>query len=143
MTLGRKMKRAILGIQAGIMASIMVGIGEAHAQYYRDYLLVNPKHNDFSSIARNITRSIEELPGLLTGVSYLVGLSMGILGIMKVKDHVDNPQQSPLKDGAIRLAGGGALFALPIVYESMQTTIGLTSSVLQPAELSRVYFNVN
>lgn len=137
-----KLKRKILGVQAGLMASVLIGVNEAHAQYYRDYLLVNQHSNNFSDISRNIMRSIEELPSLLTGISYLIGLGMGILGIMKVKDHVDNPQQSPLKDGAVRLAGGGALFALPIVYEAMQTSIGLTSIVMHPAEIGRIQFNV-
>ncbi|MEZ5919460.1 MAG: hypothetical protein R3D66_06035 [Alphaproteobacteria bacterium] len=29
---------------------------------------------------------------------------------MSSKDHVENPTQTPIKDSAIRLAAGGALF---------------------------------
>jgi len=42
---------------------------------------------------------------------------------MKIKDHVENPTQTPLKDGAIRLTAGGALFALPILTSSMLGTV--------------------
>jgi len=49
---------------------------------------------------------------------------MVLLGILKIKDHVENPSQTPLQHGAIRLTAGGGLFALPIVYEAMQNTIG-------------------
>jgi len=71
----------------------------------------------------------------------MLGLLLGVLGILKVKDHVENPNQTPLKDGAIRMAAGGALFALPIIYESMRETIGTGLSV-SAAQLNRVEFNV-
>lgn len=123
----------MLGFQAAFFAGIMIA-GDANAQ-------VNGGKN-FSDIARNITDSISELPGLITGVSYLMGMLLGVVGILKVKDHVENPSQTPLKDGAVRLAAGGALFGLPIVFESMQSTIGATSHYVQPATVNRVQFNV-
>src|SRR5438045_3258597 len=79
--------------------------------------------NNFSSVATNISTSIASLPGLLTGLAYMFGILLGVLGILKIKDHVENPGQTPIKDGAIRLAAGGALFALPIIYESMTQTV--------------------
>ena len=97
---------------------------------------------DFSTIAKNITTSIQSLPGLLTGVSYMMGILLGVLGILKIKDHVENPGQTPLQHGAIRLAAGGGLFALPIVYEAMLNTIGKGDAV-SAAELRKVEFKVN
>lgn len=81
---------------------------------------------NFDSIAGNIIDSIKGLPGLITGLSYLAGTLLGALGILKIKDHVENPSQTPLKEGAIRLLAGGGLFALPIVFEAMQTTLDKT-----------------
>jgi len=95
--------------------------------------------NNFGSIASNITGSIADLPGLISALSYLFGLLIGVLGIMKIKDHVENPTQTPLKDGAVRLAAGGALFALPIVYEAMFETIGEGDAV-NAAKLNKVKF---
>jgi hypothetical protein len=80
--------------------------------------------NNFSSIASNMVGSIASLPTLLAALSYLFGLLLGVLGVMKIKDHVENPGQTPLKDGAIRLAAGGALFAIPMIYDAAKTTIG-------------------
>ncbi|MGB0719873.1 MAG: hypothetical protein ACPGRX_05340 [Bdellovibrionales bacterium] len=97
--------------------------------------------NNFGSIASNITDSIADIPGLLTALSYLFGILLGVLGIMKIKDHVENPTQTPLKDGAIRLAAGGALFALPIIYEAMFETIGEGNNATA-ATLNAVQFNV-
>lgn len=121
--------KKILTMQAGIIAGTMVGAKDAQA-------------NNFGDIASNIVDSIEELPGLLTGVAYLLGLMLGVLGVLKVKDHVENPTQTPLKDGAIRMASGGALFALPIVYEAMQNTIGVTGNFVEAPVVSRVEFNL-
>ena len=80
--------------------------------------------NNFSDISDNIGKSLSDVPGLISSVSYLVGSLLGVLGVMKIKDHVENPSQTPLKDGAIRLAAGGGLFAVPILLEAMLTTIG-------------------
>ena len=98
--------------------------------------------NNFSKIANNITTSIQDVPGLLSGVAYMFGILLGVLGILKIKDHVENPAQTHLKDGAIRLAAGGALFALPIVYDAMHSTIGTDTSGVSAATLSKVDFGV-
>lgn len=125
----KKMKMNMIGTQAAMMVAMFAGIRAAEA-------------NDFSDIAQNIVVSIESLPGLITGLSYMMGLLLGVLGVLKVKDHVENPGNTPLKDGAIRMASGGALFALPIVYESMQNTIGTTTSFVTPAAVNPVEFNL-
>lgn len=97
--------------------------------------------NNFSSIASNITSSTEQIPGLLTALAYLFGILLGVLGVLKIKDHVENPTQTPLKDGAIRLAAGGALFALPILFESMFETVGSKGSQANLQTLYKAKFS--
>jgi hypothetical protein len=98
--------------------------------------------NNFSNIATNIAASIADVPGLLSALAYLFGILLGVLGVMKIKDHVENPSQTPLKDGAIRLAAGGALFALPIIYEAMFSTIG-TGTAQSASTLKKVSFSTS
>lgn len=103
---------------AALMGVIMLmTASEAHAT------------NNFNAIAANIIGSISNLPGLLSGIAYMFGILLGVLGILKIKDHVENPGQVALKDGAIRLAAGGGLFALPIVYDAMLATVGSGAGV--------------
>ena len=98
----------------------------------------------FTKISNNIGSAINGLPGMVTGVSYLLGTVLAALGIMKIKDHVENPQQTPLKDGAIRLTAGGALFALPIVTSAMQGSITDGNNPAVDIEnLNGVKFEVN
>lgn len=99
--------------------------------------------NSFSTIAFNMNTSAEFIPGLLTGISYLFATLLGVKGVIRVKDHVENPQQIPLKDATAMLLAGGALFALPIVYESMFNTVGEASYVVDAAQVNSVQFNVN
>lgn len=121
-------KKSYNKLGAVMVAGMVVGqAGTAHAG------------NNFSNIAANITASIQDLPGLLSALSYMFGVLLGVLGVMKVKDHVENPTQTPLKDGAIRLAAGGALFALPILYEAMFNTVG-TGTTVDAAKLKKVNF---
>lgn len=124
-------KKLSLHVGAAVFIGTVGGVQSAFAQTGGTGATAGG--NDFSSIAKNITTSIQDLPGLLTGVSYMMGILLGVLGILKIKDHVENPGQTQLKDGAIRLAAGGGLFALPIVYESMLNTIGQGSGVDVPA----------
>ena len=96
-------------------AALITGIimtGDAHAQ-----------QKEVNDIAKNIVDNIESIPGLLSAISYLFGIVLAVLGMLKIKDHVENPSNTPLKDGAIRLATGGGLFALPIVYDSVETLV--------------------
>lgn len=98
---------------------------------------------NFSTIARNITTSISLLPGLLTAISYLLGLVLGVLGVLKIKDHVENPLKTPLHHGAIRLLVGGALFSLSIIFEAMHNTMGVAGVAVRAAPLYSASFNVS
>jgi len=116
---------------AAFTAGVLMSSSQAHAA----------AGNDFSSIAQNITNSVASIPGLLTALAYLFGILIGVLGILKIKDHVENPSNTPLKDGAIRLAAGGALFALPIIFEAMTNTSGSGNNA-SAANLYKAKFNV-
>ena len=99
--------------------------------------------NNFGSIAGNINTSISSLPGLVAALAYLFGVLLAVLGVLKIKDHVENPTQTPLKDGAIRLLAGGMLFAaVPILLEAMSETLdaGGTGSGASSAQLQSVSF---
>jgi hypothetical protein len=77
----------------------------------------------FNQILGNIVASLSSTPGIITAVSYLLGLLACVAAILKIKDHVETPEQVQLKEGVIRLLIGGALFALPVIYSAAQTTI--------------------
>lgn len=86
----------------------------------------------FDTIAGNIEESVGEVPRLLSVLSYLAGIGLGISGVLKLKDHVENPQNAPLKTGAVRLGVGGALLAMPTVLNAMTGSIGTAGTASIP-----------
>jgi hypothetical protein len=78
---------------------------------------------DFRNMTAAITNSSSTTPSLINTVSYIGGIGLGVAGIFKLKQHVDNPGQTPMKDGLIRLGAGGGLLALPFMTAAMQNTI--------------------
>ena len=82
---------------------------------------------EVDDIAKNIVSGSKDFPALIAAISYGLGLLLGVLGVLKLKDHVENPTQTPLRSGIIRLLAGGALFALPMIYEAAANTIGLNA----------------
>lgn len=97
----------------------------------------------WTDISGNITAALANLPSLMATLSYLFGILLSVLGILKIKDHVENPSQTPLKEGAIRLLAGGALFALPIIGEAMQGTLDTNqASGAKVSKMQKVTFSL-
>lgn len=74
-------------------------------------------------VLQNFVASIDSVPGIVTGLAYLLGVLACVIGILKVRDHVENQEQTPLREGVIRLLLGGALFAIPTIYQAVENTI--------------------
>jgi hypothetical protein len=79
---------------------------------------------NFNAILAKIVGGIADLPGFISALAYIMGLIFGVTGLIKLKDHVENPDQNPLQQGVIRLLAGGAMFALPTIYTAMNELIG-------------------
>lgn len=78
---------------------------------------------NFTDVTTNLTTSSSTLPNLISTVAYVGGIGLGVAGIFKLKQHVDNPGQTPMKDGLVRLGAGGGLLALPFMTSAMTGTI--------------------
>lgn len=79
--------------------------------------------SSLGSVINNIVDSSNELPFLFSGFSYLCGLVLGIMGILKLKDHVESPNQVQIWDPIKRFIAGGAFLSLPFMAGVVQNTI--------------------
>ena len=77
----------------------------------------------FADMARNIILAVSGSNNLISTVCWIGGAGLGVAGIFKLKNHVDNPAQTPMKDGLVRLGCGGALLAFPFIQQAMQGSI--------------------
>lgn len=76
------------------------------------------------AIINNLTNNAQlTLPGVFAGFSYLIGLILGYTGIVKVKDHVENPNQVQFLEPVKRFAAGGMFLTLPYMIEVVRNTI--------------------
>ena len=71
-----------------------------------------------AAVSKNIGEASTNFPQLIATVAYIGGVGLGVTGIFKLKQHVDNPQ-TPMKDGLARLGAGGGLLALPYLTQVM------------------------
>ena len=71
--------------------------------------------------------NLASFPKLISAACYVGGAAFVGTGVMKVKQHVDNPGQTPLREGLVRLGAGGVLVAAPALTSVMQTSSGVGS----------------
>jgi hypothetical protein len=71
--------------------------------------------------------NVASFPKLISAACYVGGAAFVGTGVMKVKQHVDNPGQTPLREGLVRLGAGGVLVAAPALTNVMQTSSGVGS----------------
>ena len=97
----------------------------------------------FSTIFERVGTSFAGIPGVITLAAYIMGVVFALGGILKIKDHVEDPGRTQLKDGAIRLVVGGALFALPYVMTVMTQTVGDQTASVQSVKINKASFGFN
>lgn len=71
----------------------------------------------------NLSQSLGGVTGILSTFSYLIGLLMLLLGILKIKEHVDNPDSVTLKEPLVRLLIAGAFLALPFIFSAITGSV--------------------
>lgn len=82
-----------------------------------------PGGPDIGGVLDNLRTSIERVPNILTTIAFIAGLMMAIWGVLRLKEHVDNPNQIPISDGIKRLIAGGAFLGLPVTTNVIKGSI--------------------
>ena len=76
-------------------------------------------------MAEKAAADLNAVPGLLAIGFYIVGAAVAGFGLLKLKRHVDHPQQTTLGSGLIAILIGVALIAAPAVINGLADTFGL------------------
>ena len=71
----------------------------------------------------NLIAGTALLPTLLAALSYLFGLFFVTMAIIKLKEHVESPQQVPLSEPVKRMIAGAGFLALPYVTQAAKATL--------------------
>jgi hypothetical protein len=83
--------------------------------------------NTIGTMVGSTGAQVATFPRLISAACYVGGAAFVGTGVMKVKQHVDNPGQTPLREGLVRLGAGGVLVAAPALTSVMTTSSGVGS----------------
>lgn len=102
-------------------------------------------NTNLTEATTNIVTAVSGTVSLISTLAYIAGAGLALAGIFKLKQHVDNPAQAPMKDALIRLACGGMFLALPFMMRIMQGSISngqdtkINASALQLENASTLF----
>ncbi len=82
---------------------------------------------DIGGVLDNLSGSLRNFPNILTTISFVSGIFLAVSGVLKLKNHVDNPSQIPISDGIKRLIAGGLFIGLPLATNIAKGSIFGTS----------------
>jgi len=77
-------------------------------------------------IIESLTDSFRPAATLISVVCYLGGAALVAQGLLKLKNHIDQPEKAPLKDALGRLIVGAGLIAIPFIVEAVLESMGGT-----------------
>ena len=80
---------------------------------------------DLKSIITNIMDNFQSVGQLIVAIAYVAGIALVIVGIFKLKQHRDNPQQVPMSTPITIIAVGVLLIFFPsIINPAGQSIFG-------------------
>lgn len=79
---------------------------------------------NFDSFTKDVTGRTKQTTNVISYISYIGGTVLAAMGVFDLKKHVENPSQTPMKNGVGKLGFGGMLLALPYITNTMSGTIG-------------------
>lgn len=120
----RVIMKKLLGIAAVAAIAVLVA----------DPALADEKQ--LSDMLLNTQRNLGSVPNFINWVSYIIGVALGVAGVSKLKQHVDNPGQTSIKDGLGRLAASGLFISLPFVLQTIRNTQDTAQSSANIYDLS-------
>ena len=87
------------------------------------------------NMAKEAADDLESVPALLAVAFYIIGAAIVGFGLLKLKRHVDHPQQTTIGSGLIAIMIGVSLIAAPAVINALGDTFGLSGgshTVIKP-----------
>lgn len=76
-------------------------------------------------MAERAAADLEAVPAFLAIGFYIVGAAIVGFGLLKLKRHVDHPQQTSIGSGLTAIVVGAALIAAPAIVNGLSDTFGL------------------
>jgi len=79
--------------------------------------------NTFNTFASSVAGNTNNATKIINTMSYIGGTALAAFGVLDMKKHVENPSQTPMKNGLAKLGFGGLLLMLPYVSNTIADTM--------------------
>lgn len=114
------MKRSKLSHKLAAAATVGMAVGSSSDAFAGT---ATGSATDLVDMTDNVITASSGFTNLISTLAYIAGAGLALAGVFKLKQHVDNPAQAPMKDALIRLACGGMFLSLPFLLGVMQGSI--------------------
>ena len=128
MTVANSLKRHPFEWTARLVGAVLSGISWA-------WISGQALAVSLGDMAKEAADDLESVPALLAVAFYIIGAAIVGFGLLKLKRHVDHPQQTTIGSGLIAILIGVALIAAPAVINALGDTLGLSGgshTVIKP-----------
>jgi hypothetical protein len=82
--------------------------------------------------------ALRDTPTIISGVAYLFGGLLVLGGANKLKMHAENPQQTPMSHGLVRIGTGGMIAGLPPFMGWVNNTLSVGNGQLRFKKLDKI-----
>ncbi len=80
---------------------------------------------DMQATTSSLVEGLKDMPTIISGLAYLAGGVMVLGGANKLKMHAENPMQTPLSHGLVRIGVGGVVAGLPPMMAWVNNTMSV------------------
>jgi hypothetical protein len=81
--------------------------------------------DDLGTSATTITGNVGPIAPLISALFWVAGGVMMGAGALKLKEHAENPGQTPMRQGIARMAVGAALLTIPFFSQFVVNTLAI------------------
>lgn len=85
-----------------------------------------------------IVDALKDMPTIISGVAYIFGGLLVLGGANKLKMHAENPQQTPMSHGLVRIGTGGMIAALPPFMGWVNTSLSIGNNSVKFKKLDKI-----
>ncbi len=88
--------------------------------------------------AAAVVEAMKDLPTIISGLAYTFGGLMVLGGANKLKMHAENPSQTPMSHGVVRIGVGGVIAGLPPFMAWVNNSLAMGNNALGFKKMEKI-----
>jgi hypothetical protein len=101
--------------------------------------LPEPAHaQNIQSTTSALVEAMKDLPTIISGIAYTFGGILVLGGANKLKMHAENPSQTPMSHGIVRIGVGGVIAGLPPFMAWVNNSMSIGNNRLGFKKLEKI-----